>query len=72
MFIETMMFMAQSSVGVQCVCEDSFRSYGARTNFFRELGYKHSAPTELKKHWVAAKAKGWLKNSGGLKTQRVK
>ena len=40
--------------------------------FFRELGYKHSAPTELKKHWDAAKAKGWLKNSDGLKTQRVK
>ena len=40
--------------------------------FFRELGHKHSAPTELKKHSVAAKAKGWLKNSDGLKTQRVK
>ena len=30
--------------------------------FFRELGYKHSAPTELKKHSVAAKAKGWSKS----------
>jgi len=59
--------MAQSSEGVQCVCEDSFRSYGARTNFFRELGYKHSAPTELKKHSVAAKAKGWSKSADRLK-----